>query len=222
MKYFFIILLSSIVIMLSVACIYNSVYDSTETRTPNYSATHISSETSYVISASRDAEQFRTESDMINRLKAGSVKNDDNNIEKINYYYRLKKLPEGSKLIRIRLKAFYLAFDYVTDDQDANQATNLITFVWYRTFFGEDLMKSAIRSGLPWEPMLKNEAYSFYTSENIARNKSGELDESLPRVELCKVVEWTQDGCCFQVNAPLWFTEDDALEYCIAEKALID
>ncbi len=217
MKRFFCVILSVCFIYLCTACTVDSIFrhDAITSMVPT-------TETTYFISQSRDAAHFESESAMIEQLKAGTVVNDAFETEKLDYYFRLKMLPEGWKLVDIRLKSFYLAFDYVTDDKEPNLSTNMITFVWYRTLFGEGLMESSIHAGIPWEPMSKNDAYSFFTSEAFGLDESGLIDQSLPKVAVNKLIQWTQDEGCFQVNAPLWFTEDDALKYCIAEKVLIE
>jgi len=87
---------------------------------------------------------------------------------------------------------------------------------------GDDMKNGFANAGLPWISMAKNQNYNFYTCENIVYNaEKGKLDENLPKEQICKVIEWTQDDFCFHVNAPLWFTEDDALKYCVAERVQV-
>lgn len=208
MKYLLGVLLTVFIIVCSVACTYDTT-------------TQTATETTYQISISRDAAHFESEEDMVNQIKAGTAVNDQSEIEKLDYYYRLKTLPEGSKLLYIRMKDFYLSVVYITDDQSPNDVTNLINFVWYRTPLEEDLMKADIHAGSPWESMSKNEADSFNTAKNPSLDMSGNVDESSAKVQLCNAVTWTQDGYEFQVNAPVWFTQDDIQKYCNVEKVFI-
>jgi hypothetical protein len=170
------------------------------------------------ICVSIDALHFSSENDMINRIKTGKKTNSDHQLETIDHYFRIKELPEGAKLLDIRVKAFYIAFDYMVGDGEPNMKTNQISFIWYRTMFGDDMQNGFSAAGVPWESMDKNQAYSFTVGENFAYNDNGEIDENLPKIQENIMVMWVRDNCCFQVNAPLWFTEDDALKYCIAER----
>jgi hypothetical protein len=162
--------------------------------------------------------EFSSEDEMVRQIKSGKITNSEHQLETISYYFRLKELPEGAKLFDIRVKAFYIALDYVIGNEEPDAKNNMITFVWYRTMFGEDMQIGFANSGISWKPMTKNSSYSFEIVENYAYNDKGEQDKSLPKIQECKMIMWVQDNHDFQVNAPLWFTEDDVQKYCIAEK----
>jgi hypothetical protein len=175
--------------------------------------------TTYATAVSIDALHFSSEQEMINEIKSGKITNSEHQLETVEYFFRLHVLPANAKLTNISVKAFYIALDYVIDDQVPDMKSNMITFVWYRTMRGDQMKNGFTKAGLPWAVMAKNASYSFYTSENLAYNRvTGKLDENLPKEQMCQVVMWVQDDFDFQVNAPLWFTETDALKYCVAEQ----
>lgn len=196
------------------AVIINSNSMSPETTVPNNSKT-----TEIMISI--DALHFQSEQQMIAQILSGEKSNTEHKLELIEYYFHPTKLPEGARLVDIRVKAFYVALLYVIGEEKPDMAKNEFTFVWYRTMRGDDMKNGCTNAGLPWEPMLKNNAYSFYTSENYALDSEGNIDKNIPPVQMCKVIQWVQNDYCFHVNAPLTFTEDDALEFCIAEKVVV-
>lgn len=186
---------------------------------------NLSYETSYSelaeVAVSIDAMHFSSEQQMITQILTGEKTDNEHQLELIEFYFRPIKLPEGAKLIDIRVKAFYISLDYVIGNEEPMLGENLFTFVWYRTMRGDDMKNGFIRAGLPWEPMSKNSSYNYYISENYARNSEGNIDKNLPLDQICTVIEWVQNDYCFHVNAPLTFTEDNALEYCIAEKVIV-
>jgi hypothetical protein len=191
---------------------------------PTTSESKSTSESTYQIEQTPllDALHFSTEEEMVKQINSGEKTDSEHQLETIRYYFRLKELPDGAKLYDIRVKAFYIALDYVIGHDKPDMKTNMITFVWYRTMFGDDMQLGFTNSGIPWEPMTKNSSYSFDLAENWAFNEKGEQDKSLPKVQECYMIMWVQDNHDFQVNAPLWFTEDDALKYCVAEKVEIN
>jgi hypothetical protein len=177
--------------------------------------------TTFMTFISIDAMHFLSENEMANKIKSGIRTSSDIKLENIDYYFRLKSLPEDTYLSDIRVKSFYIGFVYVVGDKTPDSKMNRIDFVWYRTMRGDDMQNGFGDAGMPWVPMSKNNTYSIFTSENYALNGAGEIDENLPKEQVCNVVMWVQDDYCFQVNAPLWFTEDDVLKYCVAEKVQI-
>ena len=210
MKRMRIIVLIIIILAVSSSCYlgkttYSSSSDSTYSR-----ATLPSSEvTTYEISdPNLDALYFSSEADMIQKIKSGIKTNPQHNLEAIEYYFRPKVLLYDAKVLGIRVKEFYLAIDYVIGSEEPKNYENLITFVWYREkiVYNTEFSESSLSSSLSL----------------IERNMNGYSLISAGQEEpICQQVNWGQDGYEFQINAPLWFTQEDIQKMMIAEKVLI-
>jgi hypothetical protein len=154
-----------------------------------------------------DALHFKTEEEMIQRIKNGKKSDPQHSIEAIEYYFRPKVLLYGAKLFDIRVKAYYVAFDFMIgsdEPRDDIDYDNRFIFIWYRTRIGSS-------SGHSSKKLSADTSLS-------SNNESGYETEEKP---VCQQVNWDQDGYEFQINAPLWFTQDDMREIMVAERVQI-
>jgi hypothetical protein len=155
-----------------------------------------------------DALHFSSEEDMIQQIRIGGKTDPQHNLETIEYYFRPEVLLYEARLYDIRVKAYYVAFDYIIGSEEPNYYENLITFVWYRTRFSTDSEYSA---------------KSLSSSSHMAGSSNGNysLLGADQKNSICQQVNWDQDGYRFQINAPLWFSPDDLRDMMIAEKVQV-
>jgi hypothetical protein len=175
------------------------------------------SDTTYSVSVHFDAIRYGSESEMIERIRSGAAINEFSSQDTPDHYFRLKMPPEGYILAEIRVKALVMEFDYVSANAEADRSKNLITFFWDR-----EPDRGGVFSNMPWVTMEENEAYSFEIIEDYSLDENGFLDENREKTEVYKLIRWTQGEESFAAYAPLWFTEEDALTYCVAEKVMIE
>jgi hypothetical protein len=149
---------------------------------------------------------FASEDEMVNQIKSGISNVPEYKLNELSFYYRPRELPENSKLVQIFVTNSYVTLQYSTDQLSLNDSTNSFLFIWYRSSL-EEYTRMVQGS---WIPIDGHDNYSFKTTVNRATGK-----------EKLQMICWTQDGYGFQANAPLWFTSDDALIYCVAEKVQV-
>jgi hypothetical protein len=207
MKGMLIIVLLIIILAVSSSCNYgNTTYSSSGDSIYTTTTLPSSEVTTYERSVpTLDALHFSSEADMIQQIKSGIKTDPQHNLEAIEYYFRPNVLLYDAKLLEIRVKAYYLAFNYIIGSEEPKHYDNLITFVWYRKkiVYNTEFSENSLSSSLSL----------------IERNMNGYSLISAGQEELiCQQVNWEQDGYQFQINAPLWFTEEDIRKIMTAEK----
>lgn len=174
-----------------------------------------------------EADIFKSKEVVVNQVNILNSKSesDYNNVKKLKFYFEPEAVPENMELYEIRVKGVYcaLTFTDATSDRpfvynDDDEFTQL-DFVWYRTQKESDL-SNTLNSFSGFNNTygeLKTDKIIYFVQKvnNPVHDDNGNIVSSK---DVCYMIIWAQEGMIFQVNAPLWFTDDDIAKYCIAKK----
>jgi hypothetical protein len=171
--------------------------------------------------------QYASEEEMITDLRnireLGYSSFPEFALTSIRYYFRLKTLPDNSSLVNIRVDQSHIELTYVfTEAPPIGEDSKMLMFSWSRENDGAQWPSFDSTGNPSFGNNVLNNDYIFETVERTAHNEQGERDESLPSIPALHVITWQQWGTEFKVTAPLWFTEEDAAKYCVAESVRLD